>query len=352
MTSFSELVAAANGALENPQQSRVVGGTASQTPRFEVYHAPFSVCSHKVRAVLAEKAVPFTSHEMNMNLVAPDAPCPDNYKPGYVRLRLHAAPGTPLVGAYTGQSSVATQGLDPCVVPTLVDHEKERVIVDSAAICSYLDQETSGTTLVPQALTDQIAAQIDLIDQAPHVAILYGAGPNNDDRPERLAAGLTGVHARKIVHLRAVMQIVSNAPDLLAAYEAKIAKEENAKRFIHDHASMVDAHASMGSHVAALELQLSGHGGPWAMGQDYTMADIMWSVSLFRLKWIGLGRLWEEGTDAPKVADYVLRAFARPSFQNAVINWPRSTPPTIHIEESAPYAQKLLSVWRDMAVSA
>ncbi|MEL7029473.1 MAG: hypothetical protein AAGL49_09740, partial [Pseudomonadota bacterium] len=52
---FSVLVQAANEALSAPEQHSTIGAADGETPRFEVYHAPFSVCSHKVRAVLAEK---------------------------------------------------------------------------------------------------------------------------------------------------------------------------------------------------------------------------------------------------------------------------------------------------------
>ncbi|MEM1021189.1 MAG: glutathione S-transferase family protein [Pseudomonadota bacterium] len=346
---FSALVERANAALEAPEQHSIIGARDGQSPRFDVYHAPFSVCSHKVRAVLVEKQIPFASHDIRMNLVAHDAPCPDNYKPGYVRLRLQAAAGSGLVHGFTGQSSVASEGLDPCVVPTLADREKEQVVVDSAKICTYLDQETDGTPLIPADLADAIAAQIALIDEAPHVGILYGASPSGDQRPERVAAGLSGVHDRKIKHLQALIAAHSDAPDLIAAYTAKIAKEKSAKSFIQEADTMVDAHARMKDHVIALDNQLKTHDGPWAMGEAYTMADIMWSVSLFRLKWIGLGRLWEDGDSAPRVNAYTARAFSRPAFQKSVINWPKSTPPSKHIEDTAPYAQALHETWRAIA---
>ncbi len=349
-TKFSKLIQQANDDLAAPEQHRIVGAKDGKAPRFEVYHAPFSVCSHKVRSVLTEKRIPFVSHDVRMNLVDHDAPHPDNYKPGYVRMRLHGAPDARMVSDYTGQSSVASEGFDPCVVPTLADHQHEQVVVDSAKICSYLDRETSGAALIPDALAEAIAAQIALIDQAPHVAVLYGPRPDGDNRPEMLVNGLTGVHDRKINHLKALIASVADDPNLIAAYEAKIAKETSAKNFVYDHESMIDAHNRMKDHVAALEKQLSTHDGEWAMGDNYTMADIMWTVSLFRLKWLGLGSLWETTDSAPRVAPYVQRAFARPSFQDAVVNWPRSTPPSHHIEETASYAQRLHKAWREMAV--
>ena len=52
---FTSLVEAANNELTDPARNLIVGGGAGETPRFELYHAGLSVCSQKVRAVLAGK---------------------------------------------------------------------------------------------------------------------------------------------------------------------------------------------------------------------------------------------------------------------------------------------------------
>src|SRR3546814_3093132 len=80
------------------------------------------VCSSdlKVRGTLMEKGVTFGSNELT---ILP--PQNENYCPQYVRLRLRseaAAKHRP-VSSFTGQSSVDSEGFDPLVVPTLVDHE-------------------------------------------------------------------------------------------------------------------------------------------------------------------------------------------------------------------------------------
>ena len=124
---LAERVAAANAPLTDPERNRVIG---SGTPRFELYHFALSVCSHKVRTVLAEKAAPYRSHDI---MILP--PGMENYHPDYVRLRMRGAPGREMVNGYTGRSSTTTEGFDPCVVPTLVDHEAGQVLVDSRVIC-------------------------------------------------------------------------------------------------------------------------------------------------------------------------------------------------------------------------
>ena len=263
------------------------------------------------------------------------------------------APGQDMVSGYTGQSSVAAEGFDPCVVPTLIDHGHGRVVVDAMKICIYIDREAdAGPDLVPNGIADRVQEQVDLVDEAPHPAVLYGASPEGEDiRPEIVAIPITGSLGHAINHLQRIKAGVADEAELVAAYDAKIARQTGAERFIYDKAAMTDAYARMAKHVEQLEAYLAGHSGEWACGDNYTMADVMWTASLFRLKWLGLGRLWESEDSAPNVREYVQRAFARPSFKQAVIDWPMATPPSQHIEPDAPYARDLIESWEAMARS-
>ncbi|MEM9624269.1 MAG: glutathione S-transferase N-terminal domain-containing protein, partial [Pseudomonadota bacterium] len=216
--SFAEQVAAANQHLTNTYRNQILNARDAAAPRFELYHSAPSLCSMKCRTVMAEKGIAYYSHDLNIRIAGG---MPENYLPDYVRLRLLGAPQARFVNGYTGQSSVTTEGFDPCVVPTLVDHEKESVIVDSSRICAYLDAETDHS-LVPDALANEIGAQISLVDQAPHVAALYGAHPDGDDRPMSIAKPLAGVHAKKAAKLELALSQVSDEPLLVEAYRAKM----------------------------------------------------------------------------------------------------------------------------------
>ncbi len=337
---FENLTRAANAQLGTNRRHRDIGPCPEGGSRFELYHSAPSLCSHKVRTVLAEKAVPYRSHDMNIMLAGKSIP--ENYRPSYIRMRLLGGGGKDLVNGYSGESSVTTQGLDPCVVPTLVDREKSRVIVDSSRICNYLDRETeSGPRLVPDELGDEIAAQIEIIDQAPHVAILYGANPDGDRRPQGLQMGITGVQARKIRALNAMMAQLDADDPVMAAYQCKIAKESGSATFVDDPKAMRGAYGKMAAHADALESRLRTCGGPWALGESYTMADIMWTASLYRLKWLGLGHTWEAGDSRPRVAEYAGRAFQRPSFRFAVADWPGAYGPSPHMSERDTFGAKL-----------
>ena len=78
--SLESLGEVANRELRNP--GRVVGGPSSEKPRFTLYHAAASLCSHKVRTTLFEKGIPFVSQEMNLAPLGRHIP--ENFRPGYV----------------------------------------------------------------------------------------------------------------------------------------------------------------------------------------------------------------------------------------------------------------------------
>ncbi|MEM1402282.1 MAG: glutathione S-transferase family protein [Pseudomonadota bacterium] len=326
------LVAAANTEMRNGYANKIVGAMGNESPRFELYHSAPSLCSHKVRTTLAETNAAYFSHDMSIMPMGKFIP--QNYRPEYVRLRLRGAPGAKFVSGYTGESSVTQQGFDPCVVPTLVDYHDSKVVVDSNAICRHIAESVkTGTDLLPEAMRSQVLAQVDIVDRAPHVAALYGAHPDEDRRPPGLRDRIAGVHTRKIRVLKTIMEAVGDDEELLAAYRSKIEKEAAAGEFVKTPDEMREAHRQMAMHVTELETQLDHSKGPWVLGKSYTLADITWTLSLWRMKWLGMGHLWEEGGEMPRVATYVATAFKRPSFRSAVVNWPGSHAPSPHVEE-------------------
>ena len=142
--SLESLVAEACTTLGVP--ARHIGPKTDASPRFELFNGPNSICSQKVRAVLAQHQIPYLSHSMNMFIG-------QTYLPQYVRLRMYGcvALGGPLMTVHSGSTSVSNGGCDPAVVPTLVDWQTRQVIVDSKRICLYLDSLVEPTAqMCPQ----------------------------------------------------------------------------------------------------------------------------------------------------------------------------------------------------------
>lgn len=320
------LVAAANASLTDPERNRTIGGGE---PRFELYYFALSLCSQKVRATLAEAGLSYVGHDINLSM-----PHLANYDPDYVRLRLAGGEGRDFAEGYTGRSSTDTEGFDPAVVPTLVDLDAGRVVVDSAHICRYLADAAPQAGLRPAELAEAVDEEVRIVDGTPHVAIFYGAHPDGDYRPARIQKGMPGVHARKIAKLETARARVAEDPALVAAYDAKIAKERAAERFVGAPDEMRAAAREVLDLVGALETRLDAD-GPWRFGEAFTLADVVWGVSLYRLAWLGMAFAWTGGhplqaEPRPRVHAYAERLFARPTFREAVIRWPL-TPESEHV---------------------
>ena len=292
-----------------------------QPLRFELFHFVGSLCSHKVRVTLAALGASYIAADM---MIMP--PENHNYYAEYARLRkratafrLHAP-----AASFTGRSSVETEGFDPLVVPLLVDHDRQLVIADSKAICLYLCEAfKEQRDLLPAEHRPTIEAQLAAVDATPHVALLYGANPLNDHRPESVMDMLSGVHARKLVNLKRNMERVADDPELVAGYHNKIAKETAAARFVADPDSMTTAIEQTRAIIARLDEDLATAGDGWLVGGQFTLADIFWAISLFRLTWLGYADLW---TAHPCVERYAERLFAEQSVRDGLLHWPGHPP--------------------------
>jgi glutathione S-transferase len=116
----------------------------------ELYHASGSLCSQKVKLVLAEKRLEWKSHLLNLLTF-------ENLSPGYMRLNPKG------------------------VVPTLI--HQDRVITDSVAIVHYLEQHFPQPALVSKdaELQSKMEDWIDKQDQLPMRAIMYGNGSSGSE---------------------------------------------------------------------------------------------------------------------------------------------------------------------------
>jgi 2,5-dichlorohydroquinone reductive dechlorinase len=100
-------------------------GPASGAARYELFNAANSICSQKVRTVLAYHHIPWIHHPVDLF-------SGQSYLPDYVRLRMVGceAFGGPLADRHRGSTSASVGGCDGVVVPTLVDRLAGEVVVD------------------------------------------------------------------------------------------------------------------------------------------------------------------------------------------------------------------------------
>ncbi len=299
----------------------IARSATADAPELELFHFGFSICSQKVRTVLSELNVGFGSNQFAGPIEY------ENYTPAYVRLRLQSdvAKSAKLVSSYSGGSAVESEGFDPLVVPTLVDNRHGRVIADSKLICLYLARNfREHIDLLPRDIEPAIIEQIDRVDRTPHVAMLYGANPDCDTRPPELQARMPGIHQKKFRVIEAYIDQVRDEPDLVAAYRAKLEKEKAAETFVVDDAAMRSATAQAETLIRGLEDKLAETSGPWIFGERFTLADVVWGVSLIRLDYLGNAEFWGNAAGRPRVKSYFERALNRPSLVTGVLEWPGS----------------------------
>jgi 2,5-dichlorohydroquinone reductive dechlorinase len=315
-TDLQTAVSDARTSLKRPGEN--IGTAVSASPRFELFNAPNSICSQKVRTVLAHRGIPYRSQHVDIFEG-------ETYLPAYVRLRMAGceALGGGLVKSHTGSTSVTAGGCDPAVVPLLVDWETSQVLVDSKRICFYLDKVSAeGTPLRPAGLEKQIDAQLDVVDNLPNYQMLAGKPPGVDHRPEsRRKSNGVGFAMGKVERCDRYLSEFSNDTDLVRAYSAKRAKELNAAQQLFTPEAMQTAYDKAEAGCARLESELNSRDAQWILGDDITMADLYWGIELLRMKNMAVESFWANGAK-PSVAAFVEKAQSIPAIRSAIVEWP------------------------------
>jgi glutathione S-transferase len=81
----------------------------------------------------------------------------------------------------------------------------------------------------------------------------------------------------------------------------------------------------MAGHLDALEKQLAERGGPWILGDAFSLADVSWLVIFERLAQVDAEGVFLGGSQRPLCAAYWQRLKARPSYRQAILEHPHPT---------------------------
>lgn len=241
----------------------------------ELYYASGSLCSQKVRLVLAEKQLPWQGHLLNLLTF-------ENLQPGYMALNPKG------------------------VVPTLV-HDG-RVITDAAVIIRYLDDQFPPPPLTPTAPAQKALMQtwIDRQNQLPMREVMYGN-----------YRGLTGMVLRRSLQIKQNLlpRLMVAHPELQAQYAAKLADVEQWHSTLQDGQAIAHLNRKIEPLLTQLEAQLTQT--EWLAGATYSLADGVWTAVLNRLEELEFGHLWAE---RPALSAYLNRLKVRPSFAAVIEN--------------------------------
>jgi len=236
----------------------------------ELYHFGFSTCSQKVRLVLAEKGLDFESHEIN--LIAGG-----QHDPAYVKLN------------------------PKHVVPTLV-HDGH-VLVESSLIIAYIDEAFPEPPLRPADPLGRyrVARWIKRVDDELHPAapiVTFALGPRRAllQQPKEVReANLEAIPdpAARATR-RSVLEHGAAAPEFAGAFRVFLDTLDAMERALAD--------------------------ARWLSGERFGLADATLLPYVLRLEHLAMDPVVESG-ERPRVADWLARVKALPSYATAVDAW-------------------------------
>ena len=233
-----------------------------------LYHGANSVCSVKVRIVLAEKGLAWEGRHI-------DLPKGEHLAEAYLKINPRA------------------------VVPVL-DHDGV-LIRESTVICEYLDGLDDAVRLVPAERLAQARMRIWGVNTAEYhdsVNTLTFASFQRRmllaKTPEELAARWAAMPDK--IRVRKTLDLMEQGADSVFVPVA----------FNRLQRMCAEMEAALGAH-------------DWLLGTDYSLADAMLTAYVFRLHCLGMQPLWE--SRYPRVTDWVARVMARPSWQGATAPW-------------------------------
>ncbi len=235
----------------------------------ELYQAFQSTCSAKVRLVLEEKGIDYTEHDIDLMKG-------EQFNPDYVKLNPKA------------------------VVPTII-HDG-RILTESSLIMEYLDDKFPAPAMKPSD---------------PYLVYRMRHFPKWLDEVGHAHTNLvtfTVIHRYEIVE--------ATAPDELEKRLARLPDRAKAERQrqILEHGVGADvfktAIKGMDTLLGMIDAHLDEFGGPWIMGDQYTLADAAVTSYVLRLEVIGFDGMWMESR--PRLTQWFDAIKARPNFRGAM----------------------------------
>lgn len=229
----------------------------------KLYNAAHSTCSQKVRICLAEKDLPFEDIKLDLGKAK------DHLKPDYLKINPNG------------------------VVPTLVDDGQ--IVLNSSVICEYLDEKYPDIRLTPDDLVERarMRAWMRFLEEVPTAAVRVpsfnmGFLPRYEGMDRKTFEG-----------------VESDIRPIRKQFYRRMGPNGFKKEDVQ--ASLEQISNTCSRMSAALER------GPWLLGEQYTLADIIVAPLIDRIADLGMAKIWEE--KFPRVSEWYARMQERPAFQ-------------------------------------
>jgi glutathione S-transferase len=260
---------------------------------FELYHNALSLCSMKSRVCMAELGIPYKSHPIDLI----ETGCYENIRPrllsvnpgGTVPVLLHN--GHPIYESHE-QIRYAAR-FAPAGRPSLIPDDP----IAKAEMEEWID--LSSLTEDPIHNADKTAGNAvpgqtlplfcTMIEKIPYHRILEGLLFHFDKM-------------RPVLFLVLKFRGIENIHKLPPAVEAIAKTREHLRR-----------------QLGPLESRLEKSGGPWILGEQYTLADVSWLVIFERLRQASCEEVFLDVEDRTQIAEYWKRLQARPAYAEAIL---------------------------------
>jgi glutathione S-transferase len=257
---------------------------------FELHHNAFSLCSMKTRLCLAELSIPYASHPVDLI----ETGAYENIRPAF--LAVNPAGTVPVLvhrghPVYESHEQIrhaadhAPPGA-PALVPEQPDAraEMQRWIDRSSLTGDPMERgDESAGNAIPGITVPIFAA---MIERVPWWRILEGLLFHYDKRRPLVFLALKWRGLERLGDLSPVRRAIARSLRQLA------------------------------SHLDALEEQLDARGGPWILGERFSLADVSWLVIFERLAQVDA--LESLLAQRPLCAAWWERLRQRPAYREAI----------------------------------
>ncbi len=261
---------------------------------FELYHNALSLCSMKTRLCMAELQIPYKSHRIDLI----ETGAYENIRAPFLRVNpLGTVPvlvheGHPIyesheqiryAAKFSSNESLSLVPEDP-----VLRAEMEEWIDRSSLTEDPVNHgELSAGNAAPGQTLPLFAA---MVEDVPFWKIFEGLLFHFDKRRPALFIILKIRGLGKIDRMRPIASAIGKS-----------------RREMH-------------GHLDALEEKLLKSGGPWILGETYSLADVSWLVIFERLRQVDAVGVFVGDGFRPAIEDYWARLRARPAYREAILD--------------------------------
>jgi glutathione S-transferase len=266
---------------------------------FELYHNALSVCSMKTRVCMAELGLDYRSHHVDLI----ETGCYENIRPAFLRVN---PGGTVPVLVHNGH-------------PIYESHEQIRYAADHAP--------PGSPSLVPEdpRLREEMQRWVDR-SSLTHDPLEHG-----EESAGNAVAGLTVPLFAAMIERIATWKILEGLlfhfdkrrPTVFLAFKVRGLRRLGRIRLAMQVVARSRRQAAQ--HLDALEKQLAQSGGPWILGESFSLADVSWLVIFERLVQADFLEVFLGAGRRPGCAAYWRRLQARPSYRQAILEHSHAT---------------------------